>query len=132
MLGQHTGKDHEEAVGHDEDFHGVEQGAGWKNATVGDDVVDELGIEYGTEPEDGNGVHDESPFIRPVEPVGRLVVQDGLVLDNGDGEAAGDCEECDDQRQSKDAVFDILVPESDHCPCLDHEHDLDEDDDDEG
>lgn len=95
-------------------------------------MIDELGIEDGTKPEDGNGVHDKSPFISPVEPVGRLVVQDGLVLHDGDGEAAGDCEECDDHRQSKNAVFDRLVPESDHCPCLDHEHGLDENDKDEG
>lgn len=123
-----TRYNHEDAIRHDQNLHGIERAARGKYAPVGDKVKDQLHVEKSTEPKDGYCVCDdlcvEHPSVRPC----RLEIQDGLALNNGGGKAPADCHECHKNRHHRYDVLDGAGPEGNHCPSLVHERSLDNDD----
>lgn len=127
-----TRYNHEKTVGHDEDLHGVDEGGGGQDAAVGDEVADELDVEDCAEPKDGSGTHDEGPVNAPEEELGRDGGDDGVVLDNGEGEPGADGEEHDDGRQRAGDVLCGAGPKGEHGPGLVHEGGLRDDDERQG
>lgn len=122
------GYDHEGAVGHDEHFHGVDERCGRQDAAVLDEVADELDVEDGAEPKDGNGAHDDRPVDAPEEVLWRDGRHDGVVLDNGEREPGADRQEDDDGRQRAGDVARDARPKGHHGPGLVHEGGLHDDD----
>lgn len=80
-----TWNDHEDSVGHDEHLHGAHSPTRRKNATIGDEVDHELGVEEGAEPESRADVEDDHGVDQPGELHGRIQLVDALALDDGEG-----------------------------------------------
>lgn len=125
--GSLTWYDHQDAVCHDEDFHGVDDAHGRKNATIDDEVADELDVEDGAEPKDGDSAHDGGPLDGPEEVLGGHDSDDGVVLDNGVGKAGANSQEDNDGGAGASGGLCGAGPKGDHGPGLVDEGGLDDD-----
>lgn len=119
-----TRDEHEDSVGHDKHLHRGHSPARGKHTAVGDQVMDNLGVEQCAEPSHRACVEDERSLEQPGILLGRLQAEDTLALDHGKGHSEGGSNEDNEQRQEADCVFCLVRKERDHGPSLIHERPL--------
>lgn len=123
-----TWDDHEDSIGHDEHFHGAHSPTRRKNAPIGDEMDDDLGVEEGAEPHRRADVENDHGLHQPGKAQGRNQLVNGLALDDGKGRPGGNRQQRDEQRYRAEHVFGPARPQRHHRPGLVDELDVGDDD----
>ncbi|OAQ63746.1 hypothetical protein VFPBJ_11344 [Purpureocillium lilacinum] len=124
-----TRDNHEDTVGHDEHLHRGESPHRGQDPPVGDEVADELEVEEGAEPKDGDGEGDEGALDGPlIAGSGCQEVDVSAGLNDEEADAKGDSDEDNDARGEDEEGTDRFGPEANRGPGLVHEGCLDDED----